>query len=102
LSVGIDAIGLIPEGGGAGTVARKFGNYFGYRGIVADNFGRKAIQQANAGANTFSLTQGVAGQDWLSTGLTVAGFIPGLGQVSAVGSIIVDTYKTGKAINQCP
>jgi hypothetical protein len=37
-----------------------------------------------------------------STGLTIAGFIPGVSDVAAVGSIIMDTYKTAKEISQCP
>ncbi len=102
LNVGIDAIGLIPEAGGATTLARNFGHWGGYRGIVADNFGIKAIQQIKGAAGTVSVTQGLAQQDWISGGLAVAGFIPGLGQVAAVGSIVVDTYKAAKAISQCP
>ena len=102
LSIGVDAIGLIPEGGGAKTVARNVGNWFGYRGIVADNFGKAAIQQAQHGADTFSLTQGLGGQDWISTGLSAAGFIPVLGQAAAGASIIYDGYKTWKKIQACP
>ena len=33
LKVGIDSRGLIPEGGGAGTIARTIGDFNGYRGI---------------------------------------------------------------------
>jgi hypothetical protein len=102
LSIGADAIGLIPAGGGARTFARSFGNWSGYRGIVADNFGKAAIKQAKGGAGTFSLTQGVAGQDLISTGLSVAGFIPVLGQAAAGASIVYDGYKTWKAIKSCP
>jgi len=101
-SIGVDSIGLIPEGGGAGTVARKFGNFFGYRGIVADNFGKAAIRQIEGANDTISLTQGVAEQDWISTGLTVAGFIPALGQVAAGLSISYDIYKTWEKIQECP
>ena len=45
-SVAIDAIGLIPEAGGA---ARMYGNWRGYRGIVADQFGAKVIGQIKNG-----------------------------------------------------
>jgi hypothetical protein len=38
----------------------------------------------------------------LSTGLTVAGFIPGLNDAAAGLSIALDIYKTAKAISQCP
>ena len=102
LSVGVDAIGLIPEGGGAKTVARSLGNWVGYRGIVADQFGKAAIQQVKGGADTLSLTQGLGGQDWISTGLSVAGFVPVLGQFAAGASIIYDGYKTWKKIKACP
>jgi RHS repeat-associated protein len=102
LSASIDAIGLIPEGGGAKTIARKIGNQFRYRGVVADNFGKAAIQQAKGGTGAFSATQGLAGQDWVSTGLSVAGFIPGVGQAAAALSISYDIYKTAKAVSQCP
>jgi hypothetical protein len=102
LSIGVDAIGLIPEGGGAKTVARGIGHWAGYRGIVADNFGKAAIHQVAGGADTFSLTQGLGEQDWISTGLSVAGFIPVLGQAAAGASIVYDGYKTWKKIQACP
>jgi RHS repeat-associated protein len=101
LHVGIDAIGLIPEAGG---LARVIGHQAGYVGVVADQLGTKVIQGVGGSAGT---VQGLAGlgdtspEGLASTGLTVAGFIPGLGQAAAVGSIGVDVYKTVKAIGQC-
>lgn len=83
LSVGIDSIGLIPEAGG---VARVIGHQAGYVGVVADQVGARVIK-------------GVGGT--ASTGLTVAGFIPGFGQGAAIGSIILDTYKTVRTIGKC-
>lgn len=101
LHVGIDAIGLIPEAGG---LARVIGHQAGYVGVVADQLGAKVIH--GVGGSTSSVS-GLAGltdtspTGLLSTGLTIAGFIPGLGQVSAAGSLIVDIYNAGKAIGQC-
>jgi RHS repeat-associated protein len=101
LHVGIDAIGLIPEAGG---LARVIGHQAGYVGVVADQLGTKVIQGVGGSAGA---VQGLAGlgdtspEGLVSTGLTVAGFIPGLGQAAAVGSIGVDVYKTVKAIGQC-
>jgi RHS repeat-associated protein len=108
-SVAIDAIGLIPEAGGA---ARMYGNWRGYRGIVADQFGAKVIGQIKNGkyaAAGASLGGGPLGGGMfdtsaaglMSTGLTVAGFIPGLGQVSAGLSMGVDAYKTWQAVKKC-
>ena len=102
LSAGIDAIGLIPEAGG---IARIIGHGAGYRGIVADQLGANFIKAIGGSAST---VQGGLGlfdttpTGLLSTGLTIAGFIPGAGQVASVGSLIVDIYKTAKAIGQCP
>ena len=101
LHVGIDAIGLIPEAGG---LARMIGHGAGYVGVVADQTGAGVIK---AFGGSTGAVQGLAGltdtsaEGLVSTGLTVAGFIPGLGQAAAVGSIGVDVYKTVKAIGQC-
>jgi hypothetical protein len=65
------------------------------------------LQTGGANYNLTYDVQGLAGlsdaspEGLLSTGLTIAGFIPGAGQVASVGSIIVDTCKTAKAIGQC-
>jgi RHS repeat-associated protein len=101
LHIGIDAIGLIPEAGG---LARMIGHGAGYVGVVADQTGAGVIK---AFGGSTGAVQGLAGlgdtsaEGLVSTGLTVAGFIPGLGQAAAVGSIGVDVYKTVKAIGQC-
>jgi hypothetical protein len=101
LHVGIDAIGLIPEAGG---IARVIGHQAGYVGVVADHLGFKVVDAF--GKSTVAVS-GLAGlgdtsaEGLVSTGLTVAGFIPGLGQAAAVGSIGVDVYKTVKAIGKC-
>jgi hypothetical protein len=101
LSAGIDAIGLIPEAGG---LARMIGHGAGYVGVVADQTGAGVIK---AFGGSTSAVNGLAGlgdtsaEGLVSTGLTVAGFIPGLGQAAAVGSLGVDVYKTVRAIGQC-
>jgi hypothetical protein len=101
LSLGVDAIGLIPEAGG---IARVIGHQAGYVGVVADQTGAGVIK---AFGGSTSAVQGLNGlfdtspEGLLSTGLTVAGFIPGAGQVASIGSIIVDSYKIAKAVGQC-
>jgi hypothetical protein len=98
LSVGLDSIG-------AETAARQIGNLNGYRGIVADQFGRKVLTSASVSAkgaaSGISLGQGVTEGDWIQGGLTVAGLIPGLGQGAALLSINYDVFKTAKAVYAC-
>ena len=90
LHAGIDAVGLIPEAGG---IARAIGHQAGYVGAVADKVGFKIV---DAFGKSTSTGLGLAGlsdtspEGLVSTGLTIAGFIPGLGQASAVGSLIAD------------
>jgi hypothetical protein len=102
LSVGVDAIGLIPEAGG---VARIIGHQAGYVGVVADHVGANIV---NALGHTGAAAQGFEGltdtstTGVFSTGLTLAGFIPGLEQLAAGASIVNDAIKTGIAISKCP
>ena len=101
LSVGIDSIGLIPEAGG---LARVIGHQAGYVGVVADQLGSRVVGAVGASTSTVNGLAGLGDTSTtglLSTGLTIAGFVPGLGQGAAIGSILVDTYKTAKAIGQC-
>jgi hypothetical protein len=101
LSAGIDAIGLIPEAGG---IARLIGHQAGYVGVVADQLGSRVVGAVDASTGTVNGLAGLGDtspEGLLSTGLTVAGFIPGLGQGAAIGSILIDTYKTAKAIRKC-
>jgi hypothetical protein len=102
LSVGIDSIGLIPEAGG---IARIIGHGAGYRGIVADQAGYRVVNAFGKSTSTASGLNGLfdtSPQALISTGLTVAGFIPGLGQLAAGASIVNDAIKTGIAISKCP
>jgi hypothetical protein len=101
LHVGIDAIGLIPEAGG---ISRVIGHGAGYRGVVADRVGFKVV---DAFGKSTGAVSGLAGlgdtsqEGLVSTGLTVAGFIPGAGQVVAGASVVWDVYRAAKAIGQC-
>jgi hypothetical protein len=108
LHVGIDVIGLIPEGG---LVSRAVGNYAGYRGIVATQQGTKALQAGKLGtgigsAGGFSNDTSTTGL--ISTGLGVAGIAstlasatPVVGQIISGASIVVDIYGAGKEIATC-
>ena len=101
LSVGVDAIGLIPEAGG---VARVIGHQAGFVGVVADQTGSRVIKAVGASTGTVQGLNGLfdtSPTGLLSTGLTVAGFIPGLGQLASGASIVVDAVKTGMEISQC-
>ena len=113
-SIAIDSIGLIPEAEGFTKVfentagyhlARAAGNSAGYCGVVATQYGMKAVAQGKGGAALISGAFGLGDtsvEGRISTGLTVAGFIPGLGTAAAAASIGVDGYKTWKAVSQCP
>jgi hypothetical protein len=106
--VGIDAIGLIPEGG---LVSRAIGNSFNYRGIVADQFGNKILGAVAMGTGIgkvgmFSNETSTAGV--ISTGLGVfeianylGGSIPVVAQIISGAEIVVDAIDTGMAIAKC-
>ncbi len=113
-SIALDSIGLIPEAEGflkvfentAGyQLARAAGNAAGYRGVVATQYGMKAVAQGKGGAALIAGAFGLGDtsvQGRLSTGLTVAGFVPGLGTLAAGASIVNDAIKTGMAVAKCP
>jgi len=101
LSVGVDAIGLIPEAGG---IARMIGHQAGYVGVVADQVGFKVVDAFGKSTGTVNGLAGLSdtsADGLISTGLTVAGFVPGLGQVAAGLSVFHDVYLTARAIGQC-
>jgi RHS repeat-associated protein len=112
-SIAIDSIGLIPEAEGFTKVfeneagyqlARAVGNSAGYRGVVATQYGMKAVAQAKGGASLIAGAFGLGDtsvQGRISTGLTVVGFIPGLGTLAAGASIVNDAIKTGMAVANC-
>jgi len=97
--MGVDAIGLIPEGGG---IARVVGHELGYVGAVADHAGSKLISAVGN-------TAGVALVDPFDTSptarlsglLALAGFVPVLGQLAAGASFIIDLSNTITAIAAC-
>ena len=101
LSVGVDAIGLIPEAGG---IARVIGHQAGYVGVVPDQLGSRVVGAVGASTSTVNGLAGLGDTSTtgvLSTGLTIAGFIPGLGQLASGASIVLDVAKTGMKIAQC-
>jgi RHS repeat-associated protein len=115
LHVGIDAIGLIPEGS---VVARPLGNYFKYRGIVADQFGAKAIRAVKMGAGVGSTGVGAddVGADGSFSAMvadaqalsgaggivaTLAGATPFVGQAISVASMGLDALSAGIAVSKC-
>lgn len=101
LSLGLDAVGLIPEAGG---IARFVGHEAGYRGVVADRFGASIIgvfgKAAGSGHAAFNITDtsalGIA-----STGLAAIGLFTPLAQFAAAASLAVDVTKTVQAIRAC-
>lgn len=73
-------------------------------GVVADQTGAGVIKAFGASTGTVQGLNGLfdtSSQGLISTGLTVAGFIPGLGQLAAGASIVNDAIKTGIAISKC-
>jgi RHS repeat-associated protein len=116
LQIGLDAIGYIPEVGGAaksvvaGRIARAVGNQVGYKGVVATQVGAKIIHNVIGGAGITSLAAGIGDtfetpEGAASTVLGVAGlvtsFIPGANIVTSSLSIAVDLYAAVKAIGKC-
>jgi hypothetical protein len=102
LKASVDSIGLIPGGGGAKSIARRLGNLRGYRGAVADNYGKRAIGRTQGVSDVNSIVGYLNGGDAAGLALDVAGFVPVLGQVAAVASIVKDGYDTYKEIQSCP
>jgi hypothetical protein len=113
LHVGIYAIGLIPEAEGFTKVfentagyqlARSVGNTAGYRGVVATQYGMKLVVQGKGAVamvnGAFGLSDTSVGGR-ISTGLTIAGFVPGVGTAAATVSIGLDLFTMAKAIRQC-
>jgi hypothetical protein len=99
--VAVDSIGLIPEAGG---LARIIGHQAGYVGVVADQAGSSVVKAVGASTGTASGLAGLSDtspEGLLSTGLTIAGFIPGVGQAASGLSIALDIFKTAKAVIHC-
>ncbi len=113
LSLTLDAIGLIPEAKGftkvfentAGyQIARAVGNNAGYRGVVATQYGIKAVAQGKGGVAMINGALGLGDtsvKGRISTGVTVAGFIPGLGTYAAGVSIGADLSNINDGQSAC-
>jgi hypothetical protein len=111
--VALDAVGLIPEAEGFTKVfentagyqlARAVGNNAGYRGVVATQYGMQAVAQGKGGVAMINGALGLGDtsvEGRISTGATLAGFIPGLGTGAAAVSLGVDAYKIFKAQSAC-
>lgn len=94
-TAGLDAIGLLPEG-------KAFtGAYSLFHGAAGASNGLNILQRIKAGAGIITTTNSLNDGEALSTALGVAGFIPGLGQLAAGASIVVDLTRTGMAVAQC-
>jgi hypothetical protein len=106
--VGIDAIGLLPEGG---LVSRAIGNFGGWRGIVATQQGIKGTQALKMGAGIVSSTTGANESSTLGVTQTanniagvvstLAGAVPVVGQVIAGVSVALDGIKAGVDVWKC-
>ena len=84
-----------------GSIARHIGNRAGFRGIVADNFGRSSLRQADKVGALYGGATALSGEDWVGLGLDVAGFIPGINDFAAVAHITYDVAKTVRRSLQC-
>jgi hypothetical protein len=108
-SIALDSVAFIPGGKeieiGAETAARQIGNLKGYRGIVADNYGRAFLTSSGSrlkgAAAGVSLGDSVTSGDGISSTLNVLGLIPGISDISATLSIAYDAGKTAVAVYKC-
>jgi len=105
LHVGIDAIGLIPEGG---LVSRLIDRALDFRGIVAGNQTIGAVQMATGISTTGLGASETSSTGLISTGLgvggiaaTLGGALPIVGQLISGLSILNDLYGSGKAVANC-
>ncbi len=101
VSLGVDAIGFIPEAGG---VARIIGHQAGYVGKVADQFGSNIIRAAGktAGFETSAIGFSVNKKTyWVSAAITVADFIPVVNEFTAAASVAWDLGVTAYNVSQC-
>ena len=101
MDAGIDAVGLLPEGG---ALSKAIGNYAGYRGIVAAQQETKALQGVKLGTGIVTTNLGAEDTSWIGVGKTiagVAGFVPVLGQAAAAVSIVLDGVQAGLEIAKC-
>jgi hypothetical protein len=100
----IDSIGLAAPSG----LARLVGNQAGYRGVVADNLGKKVLGAISGTSTGLSLATSVQSafstpEDALYTAASVMSFIPvpGMSQATSIVMMGVDVYKTVQQVKKC-
>lgn len=102
ISVGIDALGFLPEVGG---VARVVGHQAGYVGKVADNLGKNMLTTGTKTTGVLSSATGFSSDDWttwVSAGITAADFVPLLSDFTTPVAMAWDTGVAAYKVYQCP
>ncbi len=102
ISVGIDALGFLPEAGG---VARVVGHQAGYVGKVADNLGKNMLTAGTKTTGVLSSATGFSSSDWttwVSAGITAADFVPVLSDFTTPAAMIWDGGIAAYKAYQCP
>jgi hypothetical protein len=101
-SVGLDAIGLIPEGG---AIAGAFSLW---HGAAAVSNGTNILQRVKMGAGLISTASAGSDGSGLSSGLGALGIAaslgkaaPVVGQIISGASMVVDIYQTAEAVGKC-
>jgi hypothetical protein len=87
-------------------LANAVGKFAGVKGNrLATQYGIQVVAQ---GKGAIGIVQGAFGLDdtsvqgRISTLLTVAGFVPGIGELVAGASVVNDIIKAGIAVAKCP
>lgn len=94
--------GSFPEAGG---VARMIGHGAGYRGVVADQLGKRVIKAVGKTASTENSLIGFDSSDWtsyVSAGITIGDFIPVVNEFTTVAALAWDTGVAAYKVYQCP
>jgi RHS repeat-associated protein len=102
VSVGIDALGFLPEAGG---VARVVGHQAGYVGKVTDNVGKNMLTAGTKTTGFLSSATGFSSSDWttwVSAGITATDFVPVLSYFTTPAAIIWDAGVAAYKVYQCP
>ncbi len=102
VSVGVDALGFLPEAGG---VARVVGHQAGYVGIVADNLGKNMLTAGTKTTGVLSSATGFSSSDWttwVSAGITAADFVPVLSDFTTPVAMAWDAGVAAYKVYQCP
>lgn len=102
VSVGVDALGFLPEAGG---VARVVGHQAGYVGKVADNLGKNMLTAGTKTTGVLSSATGFSSSDWttwVSAGITAADFVPVLSDFTTPVAMAWDAGVAAYKVYQCP